>query len=309
MARVFLLRVVLVLCLAAGKAFAGDPDQVLVIMSAQDGAHAELAAALRTKLNAALPTARIVEQDASAVTMQTLAGNRVIVTVGSEAARITANLAPAQTVVHTLIPAATYRDLPVPPAAGAKVAVIVLDQPASRQIALLRIAFPDWQRIALLAGDSADISVRQLADAARAQHFEVREGLVGAERELYPALQKVLAEPAILIATPEPQIFSSATIQNVLLTAYRRRSPVLGFSAAYTRAGALLSLYSTPAQIGEQASALVVRALRGSALPAVQGPSQFELAINANVARSLGIEMESADKLRAALIRLEGGKP
>lgn len=300
-----LLMLCLLLCPMPGKAFAAADAQVTVIVSATDGAHAELVDALRSRLLATLPSIRIHEQEASSVNMAALAESRVIVTVGASAARITASLAPAQAVVHSLIPASTYYNLPALPRASA----ILLDQPAERQIALLRLALPDWRRIALLAGNHEDARVRSLADAARAQQFEVRESRVGSERDLYAALQSVLVEPAILIATPDAQIFSSLTIQNVLLTAYRHRSPVVGFTAAYVRAGALISLYSTPSQIGQQASELVIEALQGHPLPAVQSPSRFEVAVNTNVARSLGIELDRAENLTAALIRLEGRKP
>lgn len=299
----------LMLSLLQGKAFAAPDDQVVAIVSGTDGTHAEAVTALRARLRVTAPALRIQEVDASTVSMARLAGSRIIVTVGSQAARITASLAPPQIVVHTLIPATTYQGLPSLAHGGAGGSAILLDQPAERQIALLRLALPDWRRIALLAGHNTDARVSRLADAARAQQLEVRESRVGTERDLYAALQNVLIEPAVLIATPDAQIFSSSTIQNVLLTAYRHRSPVLGFTAAYVRAGALISLYSTPTQIGEQAAELVVRALQGSPLPAVQAPSLFEVAVNTNVARSLGIELDRAENLTAALVRLEGGKP
>lgn len=310
MARMRLLcHCLLMLCLLLGKAAAGTDDQVAIVTSATDGAQAEAAAALRAGLLLAMPTVRIHELDSSNLTREALATSRVIVTVGSQAARITASLAPPRPVIHTLIPATTYHNLPAGPGGANGGSAILLDQPAERQMALLRLALPEWRRVALLAGHGADPRVRRLADAARERQFDVRESLVGSERELYPALQKVLTEPAILIATPDAQIFSSLTIQNVLLTAYRNRSPVLGFTAAYVRAGALLSLYSTPAQIGQQASELAIRALRGSPLPPVLPPSLFEVAVNTNVARSLGIELDSAENLTAALISHEDGKP
>ncbi|PKO58327.1 MAG: hypothetical protein CVU25_04965 [Betaproteobacteria bacterium HGW-Betaproteobacteria-19] len=309
MIRTRLIICLLMLFLLQGETFAAPDDTVVAIVSGTDGTHAEVVTALRARLLVAEPALRIQEVDASTVSMASLAGSRIVVTVGSQAARITASLAPPQIVVHTLIPATTYHGLPSSARGGAGGSAIVLDQPAERQIALLRLALPDWRRIALLTGHNTDARVSRLADAARAQQLEVRESRVGTERDLYAALQNVLVEPAILIATPDAQIFSSSTIQNVLLTAYRHRSPVLGFTAAYVRAGALISLYSTPTQIGEQAAELVVRALQGSPLPAVQAPSLFEVAVNTNVARSLGIELDRAEDLTAALVRLEGGKP
>ena len=113
----------------------------------------------------------------------------------------------------------------------------------------------------------------------------------------------------MLIATPDTAVFNSYTVQNVLLTAYRLRSPVVGFSAAYVRAGALLGLYSTPAQIGSEAGEAVLQVLRGAALPPVARPAHFEVAVNDTVARALGLALPPADELAAALRREEGGSP
>lgn len=288
---------------------ANERMRIAVVLDASDSAHAEVATVLRGQLNQALPSASVDEIDLGRINSATLGDARLIITLGSQAARRTLQLAPRQRIVHSLIPASTQQALPARPPDSAASNSVVLDQPASRQIALLRLALPDWRRIALLGSTADDPRVLQLETEARARRLEVRQAQVGTERDLYPALQRVLIEPAILIATPDTQIFNSFTVQNVLLTAYRNRSPVLGFSAAYVRAGALLALYSTPAQIGLQTAELAVRAARGNELPAVQPPSHFEIGINVNVARSLGLNLDSAEALAAALMQEEGRRP
>ena len=62
------------------------------------------------------------------------------------------------------------------------------------------------------------------------------------ESRLYPTLQRVLADPAVLVAVPDATLFNNRTISNILLTAYHQRSPVVGFSPACVKAGALRPL-------------------------------------------------------------------
>lgn len=281
---------------------------VAVVTSANDGPYQETVQALRASLLAAEPEATIEVLANAGITAADLANRRLVVTVGTQAAQHVAELAPSRPVLNTLLPASAYERLPRA-AAGNTHTAIFLDQPAERQIALLRIALPDWPRVALVSGSGSDRLASRLRDAAIARHLQVRGASIESDGELYPALRQVLAEPSVLVALPDANIFNANTVQNVLLTAYRYRSPVLGFSAAYVRAGALLGLYSTPAQIGAQAGAVAARMLGGERLPAPAAPSQFEVGVNLNVARSMGIALRPAQELGAELQRRERGQP
>lgn len=293
------------LILAGGHARAGG--QIVVVMRTTDDTHHETLAAIRSGLQTPLPGLQVNAIDISATSTTRFADASVVVSLGSSAAHVVADSQLTQPIVHSLLSESAWQGLPTQPDRAGRPPAVVLDQPAARQVALLELALPDWRRVALLAGPESGPAQRQLTTAAKAAHFEVREATVSTERELFPALQSVLREPAVLIVTPDSRIFNGYTVQNVLLTAYRHRSPVLGFSAAYVRAGALLGLYSTPAQIGQQTADMILRLLDGQSLPPKQAPKAFEVAVNTNVARSLGIALDSAPSLTAALARQEAG--
>lgn len=285
------------------------PDlRVAVVMSSREAPYQEALQALRASLLAAEPGANIEVLATGGVAVTDLANRRLVITVGTQAAQRVTELAPPRPVLHTLLPASAYERL-AHNRNGTPASAIFLDQPAERQIALLRLALPEWPRVALIAGSASEKLAQRLRDAAAARQLMVRVSSIGSDDELYPALQQVLAEPAVLVALPDTSVFNSYTVQNVLLTAYRNRSPVLGFSAAYVRAGALLSLYSTPSQIGAQTGMVAAQVLHGERLPAPAAPTQFEVGINLNVARSLGIVMKPAHELTAELQRRERGQP
>ncbi|CAL96053.1 ABC transporter substrate-binding protein [Azoarcus olearius] len=282
-------------------------QRVVIVTSTAEGVHAEAAATLRSLIESAMPSLGVEVRGWENASAASFTDARIVVTVGTQAARVVAHLGIAQPLLHILLPASSFEKLPPP--RGSPVSAIYLDQPPERQLALIRLALPDWKRIAILSSPGGDRSMRRLAELARERQMEVREATIAADRDLYTALQQVLGDPAVLVATPDPQVFNSYTVQNVLLTAYRQRSPVVGFSSSYVRAGALFALYSTPAQIATQASDVVFRVVRGEPLPPPRPPRQFEVAVNTNVARSLGIPLESGERLTAELQRLEGGTP
>ena len=104
-------------------------------------------------------------------------------------------------------------------------------------------------------------------------------------------------------------VVSRDTAQSLLLTTYRANIPVIAFSHAYVRAGALAAVYSTPEQIGQQTGEAILRLNQSGSwnLPKPQYPKYFSVSVNSQVARSLGLEIESeqvlVEKLKSSMER------
>ncbi|MBL8446657.1 MAG: hypothetical protein JNJ44_04505 [Zoogloeaceae bacterium] len=299
-----LLRLFTLLATALASAWGATAahGEVLVVVSESGGAYDEAAEAFRAELQRLAPRQTVVVNPVG--NLGSMAEYQLIVTLGSQAARSVAAMGQRPPTIHSLVPKATYDRM-----AGLKDGrdtAVLLDQPATRQIDLIRVALPGFGRIALLEGGESRELVGQLAEAARERKFAVQREVVMRDNDIFTALQRVLSDPAALIATPDTTVFNGYSIQNIMLTAYRQRSPVLGFSASYVRAGAVLGLYSTPAQIGRQTAELARAALGGQPLPPPQNPRYFEISTNPQVARSIGIFLEEPAQIRASIARLEG---
>lgn len=298
-----LLLALAVLAVCCGRAFAGS--RVVVVTAERSGAHEETLVALRNALAPDVPDGDVAVLGLRDFDRGALADARIVVTIGTQAAKAVGIRMPAAPVLHTLIPRDAFDLLQYGPHSD-RYSAIFLDQPVHRQIALLSIALPHTPNVALLASPASEDLARRLASVAREQQLRATIEKISTVDEIYPALERLLAEPAVLLALPDGVLFNSYTIQNVLLTSYRRRAPLVGFSPAYVRAGALLALYSTPAQIARQAADAVRRVLAGGGLPPPQAPREFEIATNPSVARSLAIELDSAEHIAARLRQREG---
>lgn len=280
--------------------------QVALVMSEDGSAFGEAADAIGIELRNGGHRIQTLPYPLRAEDTPTLNNSALIITLGTRAAQGIAALAPRAPILYALLPRSAYERLPHRTDEGRRFSAVFIDQPAARQIELLRLALPDWSRLALLSGrDSAELGGR-LQSVARERKLRPVLAQVNDENELYPTLQRVLAEPAILLALPDSSLYNNRTISNILLTAYHQRSPVVGFSPAYVKAGALLALYSTPAQVGQQAGEAARQALAaGGALPAPASPRQFRVNTNTYVARSLGITLDEPGLLKERLERLE----
>ena len=116
--------------------------------------------------------------------------------------------------------------------------------------------------------------------------------------KLFPVLEGVLENSDLLMAIPDSAIYNSGSIRNILLTSYRKNIPLVGLSQHYVDAGALCAIFSTTEQIAEQAGATVASFARNRHLPPPQYPANFTVAVNHQVARSMGIKLLSSEIIR-----------
>ncbi len=168
---------------------------------------------------------------------------------------------------------------------------VFLDQPAARQMELIRLALPEVRRVGVLVGGEWRMQTAGLEAAAKDRGMKFVKSQVGSDG-LFPALQALLPDIDVLLALPDSEVFNSQTAANILTAAYRHQVPLFGFSPAYVKAGALMALYSTPAQVGKRGGELLRQAMVSKSLPLPQWPRDFTVGVNKDVARSLGLALD-----------------
>jgi len=300
------------LCLVLSAWLAAAPvraaDTVTILLSEQGGAYGEVADALRRELPPGV-TANEVQEAPPA---DPAAKPRLTVAIGAGACGTAARAAnaagaAAAPVLCTLIPRAAFERIAGDPASRSRtLTALFLDQPPSRQMALVRQLLPKAQAVAMLFGPESAMAEGALAAAAARQGLRPEIAKASGPDDLYPALQKLLDGAGdALLAVPDPRIFNAGTVQNILRASIRARVPLVAFSPAYVRAGALAAVHTTPQQTGRLAGALAREFLAGRALPAPLYPTDYTVTVNPQVARSLGLEVPDGEALAGRLRQLE----
>jgi hypothetical protein len=292
---------------------AAAATQVWVALTEEEGAYAEAAAVLRTELDGI--------QQTTAGWQQVLNDKGdppdLIVTLGVAAFEGTLDWLTARgtawervPVLAVLLPRAAFEAQLAQGAPGRRaLSAAVLDQPLGRQMALLKRALPDRRRVGVLPGPQTQPLIKALQKEATARGLSLVAGpAIAATADIYPSLKVALEESDVILALPDPAVFHGASLQNILLTTYRARVPLVAFSPAYTKAGAVLALYSTPAQVARRAVEMLRSWQAGRGLPAPQAPREFAVAANARVAASLGLQLDEAAVLAEDLRRLEAAQ-
>jgi putative tryptophan/tyrosine transport system substrate-binding protein len=280
---------------------------VWLVLSAPGGVHAATARRLqelweldgRLQIDWRIGTWSELLQDAQALPQLVVTLGTGAYLEGVERAQKVVALQPLP-VLAALLPQAAY---PAPAARGSwRNSAVFLDQPAERIALLLRLALPEHERVGVLFGPESIAARPQLARALAARGLRlVDQTLPEGGHGLYPALRALLDDADLLLAMPDKLIFQPDNIHNILLASYRQRVPVVSYSAAHVRAGALLSLHTDPADVARQIAAALQRWLNGNGLPAPAAAARASVAVNEQVARSLGLSLPPALALERAL--------
>lgn len=292
-----------VLAMASGAAPGASLD-VAVVLSGDSAPYTEMAQGISDGLERyQVGTARIIS--ASDVGRLKTGPASIVVAVGASAARATARLPVKMPVLNALIPRAAYERI-VRELRNAddtsQYSAVYLDQPVGRQLDLIRQIVPEQRRIGVIFGpDSADLAT-VVDRAARARGLQTVTARINTEEGLPAALRKVLADSGVLLSLPDAVVYNSRTVQSVLFTAYHFQVPVIGFSPAYVRAGALAAVHSTPRQLARQVVDILKSFDAASGkLPPPQYPIYFSVSVNEHVARSLEIGLDDEETLATKL--------
>lgn len=302
------------------QAVSAEPVQVQVLLSETGGAYSELLEALQQRLDTQAPgrielRTRLVPEDAEARTALFALHPPLIITIGVRAAALALSEADELPVLSLLVPRDSYTALlqgaSTESRGGERRSAIYLDQPLERQLDLLQLVLPKTRRLVALAGPHSQQRVVELEALCTQRGLQLATEQVAAAENPVPALMRLLDHDGVLLALPDPAIFNPNSLQAILLTTYRSGVPVLGFSQAYVRAGALAAVHSTATQIGTQAGEWIAGlALSGSwKLGAPRYPDYYSVTVNAQVAQTLGINVADEGALLERLHAREGPRP
>jgi putative ABC transport system substrate-binding protein len=163
----------------------------------------------------------------------------------------------------------------------------------AKRLGLLRELVPGAARVAVLvnpAGPDSETTVRDVEPAARAMGLQIQVLNASTSREINAAFATTVRErPDVLFVSSDP-FFRSRRMQLTHL-ATLHKVPAVYSARDYAEAGGLMSYGSSVTDAYRQIGVYAGRILKGAKpadLPVVQA-SRFELVINAETARMLGL--------------------
>jgi len=183
---------------------------------------------------------------------------------------------------------------------GRNSSLLYISQPICRQVQFIKVLNPRWKSIGVIISDKSTLNKTRITTCAKKNTLTANIATIDSTGQLTNRLKAILSNSDLLLALPDSHIYNSKTVKNILLTSYRSRKPVIGFSRNFSKAGALASIYSTPTQIAETATAIIDNYITtGKRFSRKENyPDDFEISINRQVFRALDMDLPDIEELK-----------
>lgn len=185
----------------------------------------------------------------------------------------------------------------------------VLDQPAARQLSLIKLINPGFKTIGVIVTEQSKTQLKPLRKLAAKMQLTLNEHITDSKNVRYQ-IDDVSKSSDIILAVADTNIYNSNTLSQVLLTSYRYRTPIIGFSKGFVKAGAIAGAVSNIEQLSQH---IIERLnnLSQSDLYDVHNiiyPKYFDIISNRNVTKSLNLHFPNDIELQQLLMADEISK-
>jgi len=267
-----------------------EVKRILISYNQNHKHHKSLASRLIEKLN--INPYKIIESDDTNSKHHDTADYDLIIAIGNRANHSFIKPSNKTPFLSLLIPESAYTSLIKQRININKeflYSAIYIDQPMSRQIRMIKHLSSQFRTISVLLGRNSYSQKNSIIKEIKNNGLTENTVFINNKIELIEKTREAIRNADILLAIPDRNIYNRRTIQSILLTTYRKKIPVIGFSGTFVRAGALAAVYSTPDDISEQAKMTAKKIITKIQLPIREYPSFYNVTINRKVAHSLGL--------------------
>ena len=192
------------------------------------------------------------------------------------------------------------------PAARAGLTTAVYAEPApADQLRLAALLYGRPPRVGAILGEDTTFLRPTLEPEVEVQPFAVGD-------DINHTLNR-MTRSEVLLAMPDGDVYNPENVRNILLSTYRRKQGVIGFSADMVKVGALATTYSEIEDINTQVAEIAAAFVVTGELPPPQFPRYFRTLVNEGVARSLDVRVTDGARrfsnLPARLVARQAAKP
>ncbi len=230
--------------------------------------------------------------------MKPIYQNNIFITLGIRATAKVIKLFPDQLIISTY---STREQIENLSPAGRKHLAILLDQPLERYLA--------FGHYLTKSSSPGIINSKQIKLTRQQKHILNRLKLnlsqyqTQRSADLLSTIRHLKRQSDALLMLPNQRLYNRDTLKGVLLTAYRNRIPIISYSPAHVKSGALASIYSSPEDIGRHLSELLSSSMSKppKAGQTLHYARYYSIKINRRVAHSQEFKLSKEADIRQLL--------
>lgn len=180
-------------------------------------------------------------------------------------------------------------------------------QPDCRHIQLIKSISPEWSTVGVLSSLGSLDSAAALTKCAIRENLNLRLYAITDTSDLLVTLETAIEDNKALLAIADPLIYNTNTVKNILLTAYRHRKPVIGYSDSFVQAGAIAAIYTSPESVGDKAAIIISGFFSNNwqFIKNIYVTDDFSISTNKQVATSLEITLPGEESIRSSIMSME----
>lgn len=225
---------------------------------------------------------------------------RVIITLGKKAAQLTTHIENNTPVIHSYL-----TDFQLSGHGRERHHYnVLLDQPLARYFRFIKLLLSSAQDVGLIKTEINKYPPNSLSALENSIPVKINQYIFHPDDNPINLVRNILRTNDVLLSLPEPEVYNHQTLKGILLSSYRLNKPLISYSPAHVKSGALAAIYTSPIQIGKQVAELLNKLLSGEAdeVKQINYAREFQISINWQVAHSLKIDLPSQSEVTQQLI-------
>lgn len=281
---------------------------VLVIGDSSRAYFRAFSSSLATSLGSSNVEITIVDRAAFDGDITNNSGYRCIVTVGNDAARqLSAKSFPVP-VLHALVTESISHELYLKANGPTARSFLLIDQPISRLVLLANTSLAERHKLGVIFGPYSKRYRSEVHRQASNAEMLLTEKEISEPGQLGDVMTALSSSTDVVLILPDPMVVNEGTAKTLILGAYMGNLPLVGYSQALVKAGALMSVHSTPEQLGTQAGELIKSNYCSDTTQkeSLIYPRYYQVSVNYQVANALQIDLPSESELKKRLEWMEG---
>ncbi len=176
----------------------------------------------------------------------------------------------------------------------------ILDIEARKQVQFVRKTFPHITRIGIIyTSDQNKLLINEFKTLIKNGDNKIILKEINDLTEFEATLKDLRRRADCLLTFANSKIYNMTTLPHMIKLLFKKRFPVIGFSASIVRAGALGGIYADAAENVRLAGASVMKILSDQAETLIYRPQKIRFGINKSIAKLLRIRINE-NKLKDA---------
>ena len=235
--------------------------------------------------------------------------HQLLVSIGSNTTKTLLQTKTNKPIISVLIPRHIVNSLQTHYPDRKNWSNLLIDQPVERQFHLINAIFGPHKKTGILLGPYTSDLNKTLKKISIKSGHNIKIDNIDNQDQLSASLKALSYSVDLLLTLPDPIIYNKSTIRGILLLAYRNKTPIIGFSQAYVKAGAIAAVYSKPKQVSNQLTGIIEHFfIKNTFNKKVYYPKSFSVSLNKNIAHSLRIKLASKKSIVDQIIKAEKNK-